>query len=575
MRGATSIVGSLAAAPSHEEIVAITRGIAGRKGEDCATLLAQHTSSGRLNRKVTNRAHALKHRYRRRWISDQQQQLLGSVDLLRGMWTLLHSEVAAAVSPARRHCHLPPSTHIPPPHSPPPPQLGVQRHPGDDIIFEQDGALQLGGMRLQLDGTGSPDPAGRRSGDKPLIEIIRTSLRTMAASVAAEAVVGATLTSTSHGYSHVSLGDAPAPSQVMTQGGLLAWVQANPTSIASMMLLPPATLDAAPSLTDKMHMLSALGTTVLLDALSAFLPALPQVDPTTPTVEPGQLRAIMALHGNAQLDVSSVQRAMYPHAQSMPQSAAAAAATAGVPVPGVGQYVPAFVSAPQHTMAMRGPTITPVPFVTHGSAFPPMSAAFGTPSSNLTTPSSAFLHGRPGSAAYPSSVADSASLRSASWQQLGGSKRRTPSPSNHALPWQQEFGTPLAPTAKRVCAQPPHGAISLLADCAGKLPARDTSMDAGRVSTAGSTSSVGPSPLMPPAAQLPVLSRHAPPPRLPRAAVLGTMGAAVLGGSAYMGCAAATTAPSKPSMWVVTASKPREGKVTVPSWAAAHSACTV
>ena len=94
-------------------------------------------------------------------------------------------------------------------------------------------------------------------------------------------------------------------------------------------LLHPATLDAAPSLTDKMHMLSALGTTVLLDALSAFLPALPQVDPTTPTVEPGQLRAIMALHGNAQLDVSSVQRAMYPHAQSMPQSAAAAAATSG------------------------------------------------------------------------------------------------------------------------------------------------------------------------------------------------------------------------------------------------------
>jgi len=91
-------VGSLSSAPSREEIVNITRGIAGRKGENCEQLLEQHTASGRLNRKVSNRAHALKHRYRRRWIAEQQHHLVHAFGALRALWDALYVEIARKVS---------------------------------------------------------------------------------------------------------------------------------------------------------------------------------------------------------------------------------------------------------------------------------------------------------------------------------------------------------------------------------------------------------------------------------------------------------------------------------------------
>ena len=76
----------------------ITRGIASRKGENCEQLLSQQTASGRLNRKVSNRAHALKHRYRRRWISEQQHHLVHAFGALRALWDSLYVEIARKVS---------------------------------------------------------------------------------------------------------------------------------------------------------------------------------------------------------------------------------------------------------------------------------------------------------------------------------------------------------------------------------------------------------------------------------------------------------------------------------------------
>jgi hypothetical protein len=102
MRSSAAVIDSLSSAPSREEIVAITRGIAGRKGEDCEQLLAEQTHSGRLSRKASNRAHALKHRYRKRWISEQQQKLAFAFGALEALWDGIYFCVAQQVSTKAR-----------------------------------------------------------------------------------------------------------------------------------------------------------------------------------------------------------------------------------------------------------------------------------------------------------------------------------------------------------------------------------------------------------------------------------------------------------------------------------------
>jgi len=147
---------------------------------------------------------------------------------------------------------------------------------------------------------------------RALQDCCRNYLRTLGLATVAEAVRGATVASTRKDFPalhHVNFATAHDLSSWDT---LLAWAQSNAGSVGAALCLPPGLLSQTSSLTDRMHMLAGVSTSILMDA-SNMLSGISGDDSETTSawsVDEVAMRTILQTHAAAQLDTTSAHDAL-------------------------------------------------------------------------------------------------------------------------------------------------------------------------------------------------------------------------------------------------------------------------
>ncbi len=170
---------------------------------------------------------------------------------------------------------------------------------------------------------------------RTLSDCARNTLRTLGLSTVAEAVRGSTVASTRKAFPALQTSNFSEAQDLLSCDSLLSWMQSNAGSIASALFLPPGLLSQTASLTDRMHMLTGLSTSILMDASNLLSTAAGDDDEMTSawSVDEALLSASLQTHKAAQLDVASAQNALnaQTHLSVLQQRPSPARAQPGAP----------------------------------------------------------------------------------------------------------------------------------------------------------------------------------------------------------------------------------------------------